>query len=85
MEYENQESKEANLVKDLDRFDLICQAFEYEESLNEPLKLQEFFAACDGKFKHPEVVRWVAELMQKRAEHQLKHAATLNGNNKQDE
>lgn len=67
MEYENQETKEAILVKDLDRFDMICQAYEYEESRNKPLQLQEFFDATEGRFKHPEVKRWVEELLQKRA------------------
>jgi len=83
MEYENQESKEAIVVKDLDRFDLIMQAYEYEESHNEPKKLEEFFAACDGKFKLPEVQRWVAGVMEKRAVFEEKHAAALNGNAKQ--
>ncbi len=68
MEYENQQTKEAILVKDLDRFDMICQAFEYEESRNKPLALQEFFDATEGRFKHPEVKRWVEELKQKRAQ-----------------
>lgn len=68
MEYENQETKEAILVKDLDRFDMICQAFEYEESRNKPLGLQEFFDATEGRFKHPEVKRWVEDLLQKRAQ-----------------
>lgn len=67
MEYENQETKEAILVKDLDRFDMICQAFEYEESRNRPLALQEFFDATEGRFKHPEVQNWVAALKEKRA------------------
>lgn len=66
MEYENQETKEATLVKDLDRFDMICQAYEYEESRNRPLALQEFFDATEGRFKHPEVKRWVEDLLKKR-------------------
>lgn len=68
MEYENQKTKEAILVKDLDRFDMICQAFEYEESRNKPLALQEFFDSTEGRFKHPEVQRWVEELKYKRAQ-----------------
>ncbi|XP_046643347.1 5'-deoxynucleotidase HDDC2-like [Daphnia pulicaria] len=67
MEYENQETQEAILVKDLDRFDMICQAYEYEEFHKTPLALQEFFVATEGRFKHPEVKRWVDELNQKRA------------------
>ncbi|XP_057366154.1 5'-deoxynucleotidase HDDC2-like [Daphnia carinata] len=67
MEYENQVTNEAILVKDLDRFDMICQAYEYEESRNKPRALQEFFDATEGRFKHPEIKRWVDELSQKRA------------------
>lgn len=67
MEYENQVTNEAILVKDLDRFDMICQAYEYEEGRNKPRELQEFFDATEGRFKHPEVKRWVDELLQKRA------------------
>jgi len=66
-EYENQSTKEATLVKDLDRFDMICQAYEYEEASKEQLSLQEFFDATEGKFKHAEVQAWVAELKKKRA------------------
>ena len=66
MEYENQKTKEATLVKDLDRFDMICQAFEYEESRKEPLALQEFFDATEGLFKHHEIQCWVDELKRKR-------------------
>jgi len=66
-EYESQTTKNATLVKDLDRFDMICQAYEYEESSKEPLSLQEFFDSTEGKFKHAEIQGWVAELKKKRA------------------
>ena len=62
-EYEQQQTREAILVKDLDRFDMICQAFEYEQSRQLPWALQEFFDATEGRFKHPEVQRWVQDLM----------------------
>jgi len=36
-------------VKDLDRFDMILQAFEYETDERRPSKdLQEFFTSCEG-------------------------------------
>lgn len=75
MEYETQLTKEATLVKDLDRFDMICQAYEYEESRRKPHMLQEFFDATEGKFKHPNVQRWVAELKEKRASFESSIAA----------
>ncbi|XP_015587403.1 HD domain-containing protein 2 [Cephus cinctus] len=52
-EYEKQESSEARYVKDLDRLDLIMQAFEYEKRDQIPGKLQEFFTTQDGKIAHP--------------------------------
>lgn len=66
-EYEDQATQEATLVKDLDRFDMICQAYEYEKASKEQLSLQEFFDATEGKFKHAEVQAWVDELKKKRA------------------
>lgn len=47
-EYENQETSEAKYVKDLDKFDMILQAHEYEEMENCPGKLQEFFDSTQG-------------------------------------
>lgn len=67
-EYEEQLTAEAVLVKDLDRFDMIFQAFEYEQSVAGPLALQEFFDATEGRFRVPEVQHWVEELKTKRAQ-----------------
>ncbi|KAG1665146.1 HD domain-containing protein 2 [Nymphon striatum] len=47
-EYEHQTSKEANLVKDLDKFDMILQAYEYEQQDKRPSELQEFFDSTEG-------------------------------------
>ena len=52
-EYEKQESPEAKYVKDLDRLDLIMQAYEYEKRDNVPGVLEEFFVATNGKIRHP--------------------------------
>lgn len=52
-EYEKQESPEAQYVKDLDRLDLLMQAYEYEKRDNSPGKLEEFFVATNGKIRHP--------------------------------
>uniref|UniRef100_A0A2P2I2E4 5'-deoxynucleotidase HDDC2 n=1 Tax=Hirondellea gigas TaxID=1518452 RepID=A0A2P2I2E4_9CRUS len=67
-EYEDQSTPEAHVVKDLDRFDMILQAFEYEISENKPGWLDEFFTSTEGKFKHPRVVKWVQELYRQRHE-----------------
>jgi len=49
-EYENQSTAESKFVKDLDRFDMILQAFEYETEERRPsTDLQEFFTSCEGR------------------------------------
>ncbi|XP_030830246.1 HD domain-containing protein 2-like [Strongylocentrotus purpuratus] len=73
-EYEEQSSPEARFVKDLDRFEMISQAFQYEKRENKPGLLQEFFDSTQGKFNHPLVKEWVEELNTQRgsmiSEHQ---------------
>ena len=49
-EYEHQSSKEARFVKDLDRFDMIFQAHEYEQAENRTGEtlLQDFYDSTNG-------------------------------------
>ncbi|XP_067621700.1 uncharacterized protein [Eurosta solidaginis] len=61
-EYETGESAESKFVKDLDRLDLIMQAFEYEKRDNCLLKHQEFFDSNEGKFNHPFIKKLVDEI-----------------------
>lgn len=49
-EYENQCSSEAKFVKDLDQFDMILQAYEYETSLGRPRELDQFFQSTAGMY-----------------------------------
>ncbi|KAM5533821.1 hypothetical protein V8D89_012484 [Ganoderma adspersum] len=56
-EYEQGESKEAQFVKDLDRFEMASQAFEYEKN-HEMQTLQPFFDSSLPFLKHPEVKEW---------------------------
>jgi len=56
------------LVKELDRFDMILQAFEYEKAGNRPNSLQEFFDSTNGKFSNPLVMSLVTELNKRRSE-----------------
>ncbi|CAD5110901.1 unnamed protein product [Dimorphilus gyrociliatus] len=65
-EYEKQLTKEAQFVKDLDKFDMIMQAFEYEEAENKPGRLQDFFNSVEGKFKTETVKTWVDYLKEER-------------------
>ncbi|XP_031841448.1 5'-deoxynucleotidase HDDC2 isoform X2 [Nomia melanderi] len=61
-EYEKQESPEAKYVKDLDRLDLIMQAYEYEKRDNVPGELEEFFVATNGKIRHPFINKMASEI-----------------------
>ena len=67
-EYEVQQTEEAKFVKDLDRFEMILQAHEYEESEDKSGTgwLQEFFDFTKDKFQHPLVKDWVQQLYEKR-------------------
>lgn len=71
-EYEHQSSPEAKFAKDLDRYDMILQAFEYEKREKAPKRLQEFFTATEGKFNHPFIQDLVKELYRQREEFEKK-------------
>ena len=51
-EYEDQNSSDAKFVKDLDKFDMILQAHEYETDQSH-LNLQEFFDSTKGLSSFP--------------------------------
>lgn len=71
-EYEDGQTAEAKFVKDLDRLDLIMQAFEYEKRDSCPSVHQEFFDNTEGKIEHPFVKKIVEEIYAQRK-------ATMNG------
>ena len=64
-EYEERQTREAVLVKDLDCFELCLQAFEYEK-LHDIQDLQQFWLGAAHKIKHPQVQAWLAALLRKR-------------------
>ncbi|XP_049811478.1 5'-deoxynucleotidase HDDC2 [Schistocerca nitens] len=66
-EYEEQKTPEAKFVKELDRFDMVLQAFEYEKSEKRPHGLQDFFDSTEDKFSHPKVLTLVDELKKQRS------------------
>ncbi|KAL3889096.1 hypothetical protein ACJMK2_001452 [Sinanodonta woodiana] len=61
-EYEEQKTPESHYVMDLDKFDMIFQAYEYEQIDNKPGFLQEFFDSTSGKFQTERVQTWAREL-----------------------
>lgn len=65
-EYESQSSAEARFIKDLDQFDMILQAYEYEKADQRPHDLNEFFLSTEGKIHHGMVKSWVSELKDRR-------------------
>lgn len=65
-EYENQETAEAQLVKDFDLYDMILQAYEYEKRDQAPNKYEEFFINTKGRFKTDFVRKLVDELQKQR-------------------
>lgn len=69
-EYEEQSTKEAKIVKDFDKFDMILQAYEYEEKEKTPGRLQEFFDSVEGKFKTETVKSWVNHLKNERTKYE---------------
>ncbi|RKP25495.1 HD domain-containing protein [Syncephalis pseudoplumigaleata] len=81
-EYEEARTDEALFVKDLDKYEMIVQALEYEKgkrasmamprlmraSTAQGATLDSFFDSTLGRFQHPLVRGWVNELMQERAQ-----------------
>ncbi|KAH9893216.1 HD domain-containing protein [Cubamyces lactineus] len=64
-EYEEGETKEAQFVKDLDRFEMACQAAEYER--NHGMRtLQPFFDSSLPHVRHHEVQDWGKALLEER-------------------
>ncbi|EYU22602.1 hypothetical protein ABFS82_05G027000 [Erythranthe guttata] len=64
LEYENNSSLEANLVKDFDKVEMILQALEYETEHGKVL--DEFFLSTAGKFQTETGKKWAAEIISRR-------------------
>ncbi|KAG5378924.1 hypothetical protein IGI04_026766 [Brassica rapa subsp. trilocularis] len=64
LEYENNASLEANLVKDFDKVEMILQALEYE--IEHGKVLDEFFISTAGKFQTEIGKGWAAEINARR-------------------
>uniref|UniRef100_A0A0R3S225 5'-deoxynucleotidase HDDC2 n=1 Tax=Elaeophora elaphi TaxID=1147741 RepID=A0A0R3S225_9BILA len=74
-EYEGNETKEAKIVKHLDKFDMIVQAFHYEQKYG--TDLEEFFIATKDSFTLEPFISWNKELRLKRS---LKKNTTVENN-----
>ena len=69
LEYEAGDTIEAKYVKDIDKFEMILQADEYEQTQS-GLKLDSFFASTEGKFVTPLFQSLDRELRDSRASRQ---------------
>lgn len=65
LEYEEGTSHTAGVAKQLDKFEMIVQADEYE-AVNPGKRLDSFFASTVGYFTHPEIAAWDVALREKR-------------------
>ena len=65
LEYEEGTSPESEVAKQLDKFEMIVQANEYE-IVNPEKRLESFFKSTEGYFTHPEVSSWDVLLRQQR-------------------
>ncbi|KAK9705770.1 hypothetical protein RND81_07G080300 [Saponaria officinalis] len=64
MEYEENSSLEAKIVKDFDKVEMILQAFEYEKEQGKDL--EEFFESTAGKFQTEIGKAWASEIVSRR-------------------
>lgn len=62
-EYEEGTSAEAQVVKDLDKYEMLIQAWEYENKYGEDLS--EFFEST-ALIRHPKIKEWAIDLMASR-------------------
>nr|QKY15300.1 Hd domain-containing protein 2-like (HD2) [Polytomella parva] len=65
LEYEEGKSPEALLVKDLDKIEMIAQAYEYEND-QDHVDLEDFFQSTSGKFVTITGKKWAEEIVRRR-------------------
>ncbi|GAV51496.1 hypothetical protein ZYGR_0AD06790 [Zygosaccharomyces rouxii] len=65
--YEHVGSLEARYVKDIDKYEMLVQCFEYEKRLNDSTKLKQFWSAVNS-VKTQEIQSWVQKLLKAREE-----------------
>ena len=66
LEYEEGTSRDAMVARNLDKFEMIVQADEYERA-NPGKRLDQFFESTRDYFDHPEVAAWALDLRSARA------------------
>ncbi len=71
-EYETASSEEGQVVRQLDKLEMVIQAFEYEEA--QRCRLDDFFNSTAKAFTHPELVAIQTEILRRRTELQNRYA-----------
>ena len=66
LEYEHQTSNEAILIKQIDKLEMVIQAFVYEKS--QSIDLSEFYDGIASKLSDPTLIAWFHELSRRRLE-----------------
>jgi putative hydrolase of HD superfamily len=66
-EYEHASSPEAKLIKQIDKFEMVLQAYIYEKSQN--IDLTEFYGSVKEKLTDPTLCSWFIELAERRMRH----------------
>lgn len=83
-EYETRETAESKVVKELDRFDVMLQAFQYERekwhSTKEVVRFDEFFIAAQKNVHHPKLRNMLDRIIQER-DRFLKEVGSVGGDN----
>ena len=68
-EYEDGETPLAKVAKQLDKYEMIVQADEYEKAnIDRKMRLDSFFKSTEGYFTHPEIAEWDKLLRNSREE-----------------
>ncbi|EDO19439.1 hypothetical protein Kpol_1002p87 [Vanderwaltozyma polyspora DSM 70294] len=71
--YENVSTLEARYVKDIDKFEMLVQCFEYEKKYNAAKNLDQFWSAMSS-IKTDEVKSWADDLFKRRTAFFKEHA-----------
>eukprot|EP00584_Thalassiosira_punctigera_P004068 CAMPEP_0172526662 /NCGR_PEP_ID=MMETSP1067-20121228/1524_1 /TAXON_ID=265564 ORGANISM="Thalassiosira punctigera, Strain Tpunct2005C2" /NCGR_SAMPLE_ID=MMETSP1067 /ASSEMBLY_ACC=CAM_ASM_000444 /LENGTH=217 /DNA_ID=CAMNT_0013310217 /DNA_START=192 /DNA_END=845 /DNA_ORIENTATION=- len=65
-EYEDGQTEEARLLKDLDKIEMILQAQEYETEGSHEKSLDQFFTSTEGKWRTETGRAWAEEIVSRR-------------------
>lgn len=76
LDYEEIRTPEARYVKDIDKFELMCQTYEYEQQFGSQYDLHEFYSARHG-IVTPEIRALASEVMRQRNAFAKEHSLQI--------